>query len=217
MQPEFWHQRWQEGQIGFHQAAPTPLLLKHWPQLGIRNDARVLVPLAGKSNDLAWLASQGHHVLGVELSALAITQFFSEHGLQPERTSSRYGTHYRAGNIELIHGDAFGLDAELLHDCTAVYDRAALIALPPTMRQRYARELYAALSTGCRGLVITLEYAQAQRDGPPFSVPETEVHALFEREWSLTLRERRPIPNDHPGHVAGTTQLDTAVYGLHRH
>ena len=136
MHPDFWHQRWSDNQIGFHQATPTPLLLKHWPSLEIAAGACVFVPLAGKSLDMAWLASQGHRVLGVELSQLAVQQFFAEHGLTPELEDTRYGTHYRAGGIELIAGDAFGLDAHLRRDCSAVFDRAALSALPPELRIR---------------------------------------------------------------------------------
>ena len=216
MDPEFWHQRWQARQIGFHQDAPTPLLLRHWPALQVAPGATVFVPLAGKSLDMAWLAAQGHRVLGVELSQRAVDDFFAEHGLQPEVEITRYGIHHRAGGIELICGDAFGLDAELLRDCAGVFDRAALIALPPALRARYAGELYAALPAGCRGLLVTLEYPQHERDGPPFSVPESEVHALYDGEWNIELRERRPIPPEHPGFVSGVSRVDTAVYALDR-
>ena len=217
MQPEFWQQRWAENQIGFHQATPTPLLLRHWPALGVAPGATVFVPLAGKSLDMAWFAAQGYRVLGVELSQRAVEQFFAEHGLQPDIETTRYGAHYRAGGIELINGDAFGLDEAALRDCAAVFDRAALIALPPELRVRYASELYAKLPAGCRGLVITLEYPQAERDGPPFSVPEEEVRAEFGRDWDIDLLDRRPIPSDHPGFVSGVSKLDTAVYSLSRH
>lgn len=216
MHPEFWHQRWADNQIGFHQDVPTPLLLKHWAALGVAPGARVFVPLAGKSRDMAWLASQGHRVLGVELSQLAVEQFSAEHDLTPELEDTRYGKHYRAGGIELIVGDAFALDADLLRDCTAVFDRAALIALPPELRARYAGELYARLPRGCRGLLVTLEYPQDERPGPPFSVALEEVHALYARDWNVDLLERRPIPPDHPGFVAGVSRLDTAVYALRR-
>ena len=216
MNPDFWHQRWHDNQIGFHQAAPTPLLLKHWSALGIAPGATVFVPLAGKSLDMAWLAAQGHRVLGVELSQRAVDDFFAEHGLQPEVETTRYGVHHHAGGIELICGDAFALDAGLLHDCVAVFDRAALIALPPALRARYARNLYAALPAGCRGLLITLEYPQHERAGPPFSVREDEVHALYDGEWNIELRERRPIPPEHPGFVGGVSRVDTAVYALDR-
>ena len=216
MHPDFWHQRWQENRIGFHQAAPTPLLLKHWPALGVPAGAKVFVPLAGKSRDMAWLAAQGHRVLGVELSQLAVERFFAEHGLQPDIETTHHGTHFRAGGIELVCGDAFALDAAFLADCAAVFDRAALIALPPALRQRYAGELYARLPAGCRGLLITLEYPQDERAGPPFSVPEEEVRTLYAGDWRVELRERRPIPRDHPGYVDGVSHLDTAVYGLYR-
>ena len=217
MQPEFWHQRWREGRIGFHQDQPTPLLLQHWPSLGVAPGARVFVPLAGKSLDLAWFAAQGHRVLGVELSPLAIEQFFAGQGLRPESHATRHGTHYRAGDIELVCGDVFGLDAEALAGCDAVYDRAALIALPPDLRERYARELYARLPAGCRGLLVTLEYPQGEKQGPPFSVPETEVRMLYGRDWTVDLLERRDILAGQPGFVAeGVTALATVAYRLRR-
>lgn len=216
MDPEFWHQRWQANQIGFHQAAPTPLLLRHWPALQVAPGSTVFVPLAGKSVDMAWFAAQGHRVLGVELSQLAIDAFFAEHGLEPEVETTGYGVHHRAGGIELIRGDAFALDAAALAGCDAVFDRGALVALPPDLRRRYAAELYARLPTGCRGLLITLEYPQAERDGPPFSVDEDEVHALYARDWQLERIDRRPIPPDHPGALAGLSRFHTAVYALQR-
>lgn len=216
MQPEFWQQRWAHHEIGFHQPAPTPQLLAHWPALGVPAGAQVFVPLCGKSLDLAWLAGQGYRVLGVELAQIAVDEFFAEHGLVPEVEDTRYGRHHRAGGIELIRGDAFDLDAGLLSHCAAVFDRAALIALPPALRARYVGELYARLPPGCRGLLVTLEYPQADRDGPPFSVQEDEVQALYAGDWTVDLRERRPILPDHPGYVSGASRLDTAVYGLMR-
>lgn len=216
MQPEFWQQRWQEGRIGFHQSAPTALLQKHWPELGIAPSTKVFVPLCGKSLDLTWLAARGHRVLGVELTQTAVDQFFAEHGLRPEVHDSRYGRHHRAGAIEILRGDVFDLDAEALADCGAVFDRAALIALPPAMRERYVREVYGALPAACTGLLITLDYPQQDRDGPPFSVPEAEVRDRFAHGWEVALRERRAIPKDHPGYVGGASSLDTAVYGLRR-
>lgn len=229
MNPDFWHQRWQQDRIGFHQQTVTPLLQKHWPTLELPSleksgrgrfalpHSQVFVPLAGKSLDMAWLAAQGHRVLGVELSQLAVQQFFAEHHLTPTVRESRYGTHYSAENIELICGDAFALDQAALADCTAVFDRAALIALPPDTRQRYVRELYARLPTGCRGLLITLEYPQAEKAGPPFSVPEAEVRALYECDWQVTTLERRDILDNQPKFVEeGVTALQTVVYRLER-
>jgi thiopurine S-methyltransferase len=217
MEPDFWLQRWHDNQIGFHQQRPTPLLVEHWPTLGVAPGARVFVPLAGKSLDLLWFATQGHRVLGVELSQLAVEAFFAEHGLAPEVGESRYGRHYRSGPIELICGDAFALDEAALADCAAVLDRAALIALPTDLRRRYAHELYARLPVGCRGLLITLEYPQREKAGPPFSVAEDEVRALYARDWTVERLERRDILAQQPGFIdEGVTALSTAVYRLDR-
>lgn len=215
MQPGFWLERWHNGQIGFHRSDVMPLLQRHWPALDLPVGSRVLVPLCGKSLDMHWLAAQGHRVLGVELSSLAVEQFFAEAGLTPERHQSHYGEHYRAGPVEIICGDAFALDSELLADIAGVYDRAALIALPPELRQHYRDTLYARLAGGCRGLLITLEYPQNEKQGPPFSVEQSEVERLFNARWHPSLLERRDILAQEPGFIAqGVTALSTAVYRL---
>jgi thiopurine S-methyltransferase len=217
MQPDFWHARWQDNQIGFHQDKPTPLLLKHWPSIGMPVGATVFVPLAGKSLDMVWFASQGYRVLGVEISPVAVKQFFAEHGVVPEVHDTPRGTRYTAGNIELVHGDAFALEAADLVDCAAAFDRAALIALPPDLRQRYAGELYAKLPQLCRALLITLEYPPHEKQGPPFSVPESEVRELFGHDWHIDVLERRDILEQQPGFAAeGVTKLETVVYRLNR-
>jgi thiopurine S-methyltransferase len=217
MDAAFWHRRWQDQDIGFHQSAPTPLLQKHWPAVGAPAGGTVFVPLAGKSLDMVWLAAQGHRVLGVELSPLAVAQFFAEHDLQPEIVESRYGLHHRAGGIELILGDAFALDAAALAECTAVFDRAALIALPAELRAPYVDTLYARLPAGCRGLLITLEYPQHEKAGPPFSVTEAEVRERYGRDWTVALLERRDILAGQQSFIdAGVTALETCVYRLQR-
>lgn len=215
MDAAFWHQRWQEGRIGFHREQVLPLLEKHWPSLELPPGSRVFVPLCGKSLDMAWLAARGHRVLGVELSPIAVAQFFEENGLSPDTRESALGTHYTAGAIEIIRGDAFALDAAALADCTAVYDRAALIALPQPMRDRYVGELHARLPAGCRELLVTLEYPRHEKSGPPFTVDADEVQRLYTRDCAIECLERRDILDSQPGFAAeGVTALHTAVWRL---
>lgn len=217
MDPSFWHQRWSDGQIGFHQQRVTPLLEQYWDATGVESGARIFVPLAGKSLDMLWLAARGHRVLAVELSPLAVRQFFAENGLVPTQWESRHGVHHVAGEIEIICGDVFALDAAALAGCAGVYDRAALIALPPDMRRRYAAQVYGQLPTDCRGLLVTLDYPQEQKSGPPFSVDAGEVRALFEPEWNVEVLARSDILASQPGFVAeGVTELHTAAYRLRR-
>lgn len=175
MDADFWLQRWNEGRIGFHRGEVMPLLEKHWPALGLASGSRVFVPLAGKTLDMHWLAAQGHQVLGCELSPLAVDAFFAEAALVPAVSADADGIHHRAGPLDLVRGDVFALSPGLLGTVAAVYDRAAIIALPPTMRARYVAQVYGRLPAGSRGLLITLEYPQAEKAGPPFAVDEDEV------------------------------------------
>jgi thiopurine S-methyltransferase len=215
MDNEAWLKTWVDGQIGFNQAQPSATLQKYWPALEVARDARVFVPLCGKSIDMVWLAGQGHHILGVELSPIAIAQFFDERGLKAETHRSRHGTHHVAGAFELICGDVFGISAEVLAGCGAVYDRAALIALPPPLRAKYVRDVYGRLPAGCRGLLLTLDYPQAEMEGPPFSVPEHEVRDLFETRWDVDLLEvRDALPSEPHFKDRGLTRLAAAAYRL---
>jgi len=217
MEPGFWHQRWRDGRIGFHQSAVTPQLERHWDALGLPAGSTVFVPLCGKSLDMAWLAERGHRVLGVELSDVAVHDFFAGQGLVPSLRETAYGVHHEAGPFELIVGDAFALDRALLADCAGVFDRAALIALPPDMRRRYLATTWAALPEGCRGLLVTLEYPQEQKAGPPFAVAADEVQALFGDAWSPALLERRDILAEEPRFIeGGVSALATAAWRLER-
>jgi len=215
MDTEFWLARWRDGQTRFHQERVTPLLPKYWPTLGVPETARVLVPLCGKSLDMMWLAGEGHTVLGVEISPLAVEQFFAENGLQPCMRQSAMGRHYTAGAIEIICGDIFDVDATTLASCAAAYDRAALIALPATLRERYVQHVYGQLATGYRGLLLTLDYAQTQMDGPPFAVDDAEVQTLYLEHSHAALIDRRDIlAKDTKLAAQGLTRLDTLVYRL---
>ncbi len=215
MQAQDWLQRWREGRTGFHRDAPMPLLVQHWHTLALPPDSRVLVPLCGKSLDMIWLAAQGYRVLGVELSPLAVEQFLAENELDAQVHDSPQGRHHVSGSIEVIQGDVFGLDAATLATCQGIYDRAAIIALPAPLRHTYAERVYARLPPGCRGLMITLEYPQAEMDGPPFSVDAAEIDALLDADFAIDRLERRDILASQPTFSAqGISALHTSVYML---
>lgn len=215
MEADFWQQRWQQGRTGFHQDRPTPLLEQYWSEVYAPRGCRVLVPLCGKSLDLLWLADRGHRVLGVELSPIAVQQFFTEHRMTPRIHVSPSGTHYASGAIEIVVGDAFAVEDSLLATCQAIFDRAALIALPPQMRRQYAYRLYARMAPGTRALVVDLEYPPEEKQGPPFSVDASEMRALFGERWAVDLLERRNILAEQPGFQAeGITALHTSAWRL---
>ena len=179
MDPEFWHQRWESQQIHFHQRQINPLLQKYWSRLSLSPTARVLVPLCGKSLDMLWLAEQGHAVTGVELNRQAVEAFFSDNDLLPRYQRRGALDSYRFAQIELLCGDLFELSDEPLGGFEAIYDRAALIALPQAMRQRYVEQLKSRLKVDGQLLLITLEYPAELRQGPPFSVEQAHIESLF--------------------------------------
>lgn len=198
MDPDFWLKRWQEGATGFHMQRVTPMLAKFWTTLNLPAGTRILVPLCGKSLDMLWLAEQGYQVLGVELSPIAIEQFFSENGLLATRHESSEGKHYVSGSIEIICGDIFQLSASTLAGCQGVYDRAALVALPDSMRAPYVAHVYGHLASDYRGLLLTLEYDQNLMAGPPFSVSEAELLNLFGSHSRLSQLAAMDILNKEP-------------------
>lgn len=185
MDPQFWRERWQQNQIGFHQGEVNPYLRKYWNDLGVSAPARILVPLCGKSLDLIWLSQQGYQVEGVELSELAVRAFFDEQGLTPRVTTQGEFQVWESENLRLWCGDFFNLSASLVGKIDAVYDRAALIALPAPMRQQYVLHIQN-LVGAVPHLLITLDYPQHQMDGPPFSVEQAEVQALFAERYTGT-------------------------------
>lgn len=216
MEPAFWQQRWADNQIGFHQAQVNPYLQKYWPKLGVAPGSRVLVPLCGKSLDLAWLAGQGYGVLGVELSRLAVEDFFREHGLEAEVRQQGAFEVWRSGDVELWCGDFFALRAEDIGGCVGLYDRAAVIALPLQMRARYMQALSALLPASCRGLVVTLDYDQSLLAGPPFSVGDEELRQGF-ADWQVDELEVLQVIGESPKFMqAGATSLLERVYRVSR-
>ncbi|WP_308389017.1 thiopurine S-methyltransferase [Acidithiobacillus sp. AMEEHan] len=193
MSAESWLQRWQENRIGFHRSEFHPQLVRHWSQLGASSNGWVFVPLCGKSLDLLWLAKQRYKVRGVELSPIAVEAFFAEHGLEPESERQGAFQRYHCGALEIFCGDFFALSRADLTDTVAVYDRAVLIALPPEVRSEYARMLHHLLPNRPPMLLITLDYPQGTRAGPPFAVEESEVRNLYEPAWSVETLETRDL------------------------
>ncbi|GAB3271795.1 thiopurine S-methyltransferase [Parahaliea aestuarii] len=193
MDPEFWHHKWQENDIAFHEGKPNPLLQAHFQQLGIPYGGRVFLPLCGKTRDIAWLLAQGYQVTGAELSELAISQLFSELGLVPEVRQRGKLTRYSAHHLDILVGDFFDIDRDDLGPVQAVYDRAALVALPAETRQRYTAHLVEIVDAAPQ-LLIAFDYDQAQMDGPPFSVDKAEVHRHYGALYRLHEVARQAVP-----------------------
>jgi thiopurine S-methyltransferase len=215
MDPQFWLEKWEAHQIGFHLDTVNPLLERHWPPAGLREGGTVLVPLCGKSIDLVYLRRLGHGVIGVELSPLAIRQFFAGHGLQPAARSIAGMEAFEAEGICLIRGDFFELRPESLPGIDGVYDRAALIAMPPDRQPAYAAQLMALAPETAPILLITLEYDPGEMAGPPFSTPPEQVERLFGGRYRVEKLESGDALAGNAGlRERGLTALTETAWGL---
>lgn len=171
-----WLARWERGQTGWHEAGGNTALRKFWPRLSA--GSRVLVPLCGKSPDLLWLAQQGHDVTGVELSEIAARAFFAETGTSFKVESRGRLLCFQGLEqaVTIVCGDYFQF---LDEPFDALYDRAALVALPPDLRPNYVTHTRNLLRVDAAQLLITLEYDQSKANGPPYSVLSDEVSVYW--------------------------------------
>ncbi len=205
---EDWCGRWAEGRIGWHEPDGNVGLQQAWPAL--TDNRRVLVPLCGKSPDLLWLARRGHDVTGVELSEIAVHDFFTDNAIEYEMTNAGLLDRYAAvaWPLTLYCGDYFAF-AESGFD--ALYDRGALIALPPDLRSRYVLHTKSLLRAGASKMVITLEYDQEVVSGPPFSVAAGEVRSYWHDLKCVS--EKDDIDNCPPKfRAAGLTDVKELVW-----
>ena len=199
MEARFWHERWDKGEIGFHQHDGNRSLRIGADALGLVPGARVLVPLCGKSVDMAWLRERGCEVLGVELSEVAVAAFFEERGVSPETSDGGAGLRRYAGHgYTLYVGDFFALGGSQLGRLDAVFDRAALVALPADLRRRYAGHLKR-LAGAAPIVLVTLGYHPAEMNGPPFTVVDAEVETLFGATHALSRLTAREVLEEESG------------------
>lgn len=217
MDKAFWLERWQRRDIGFHQLQIHEQLKRFWPSLNLEPESTVFVPLAGKSRDMVWLATQGHRVIGVELSDIAVREFFEEGGETPKRISAGQFEISSAGPFSIYCGDFFELPAEALKDVAAVYERAALIALPPGMRAYYAETLVRIVPRDAVIFLISVDYPEHEITGPPFSVARSEIDRLFGSAFEIEVLEARDgLAASDNLRKRGVTRLEETAYLLRR-
>ena len=209
MESNFWHNKWEKDEIGFHISQPNPLLTDNFKALNLTAGSRVFLPLCGKTLDIAWLLSESIQVVGAELSQIAIEQLFDELGLTPSITECGLLKRYSAESITIFVGDIFELDRELLGPVDAIYDRAALVALPEEMRKRYTQHLREITDTAPQ-LLITFEYDQSVMNGPPFSITGDEVKQHYQEAYQLSLLTSQPVENG----LKGICPADEGVWLL---
>jgi thiopurine S-methyltransferase len=200
MEHDFWHRRWTNNQIAFHESHANAMLVANVHELCLSKGSCVFLPLCGMTLDIEWFLTQGHHVVGAELSELAVTQLFKRLNVTPAvETKPGFACH-SAPNLEIFVGDVFNVTSHDVGKVDAVYDRAALVALPQHMRPNYAQHLFEQ-TRGIQQLVITFEYDQNLTAGPPFSVDGEEIYRLYGKHYTIRELMRKDLPNGLRGTV----------------
>lgn len=198
MDADFWHARWQENNIAFHEGRVNGYLKVYFDRLGCKKGDQVFVPLCGKALDMKWICEQGCEVLGAELSPIAVRQYFRENDIEYRIIRQHPFEIYSGGGATLLCGDMFDMDPTQFQGIKAIYDRAAYIAFDPDQRRRYAEFFCAMLPEGAPVLLLTLEYPQELMQGPPFAVGEAEVRERFDSRYNVEHLETRDIIDTQP-------------------
>lgn len=199
---QFWNERWLNNQIGFHQLRPHPALVKYADLF--KDHQNILVPLCGKSLDMIFLKERGHHVIGVEFSEMAIQDFIKENHLTMTRTEEGPFAVFRCDGLTLYQGDFFDLSRDHLKNVTAAYDRASMVAFDPNERRRYADHLKREAQDLQKLLVVVFNYG-AVAGGPPYSVINEEIEALYADLFELKLLQEESFPLRDPLKERGAT------------
>ncbi|WP_278369195.1 thiopurine S-methyltransferase [Pseudoalteromonas lipolytica] len=200
MDAKHWHNRWENNEIGFHEGDVNRYLDQYFTNLSLQPGDTVFVPLCGKTHDIHFLLASGMKVVGAELSEIAIKQLFQELNLTPEITNHGTLTCYQGANLTVWVGDIFTLTPEQLGTVNAVYDRAALVALPLSMRVRYTQHILQ-LANKAQQLVVVFEYQQSEFSGPPFNVTANELHQHYDAYYQLALLCREPLEGGLKGKI----------------
>jgi thiopurine S-methyltransferase len=206
MDAKFWHDRWANNEIGFHKSEANPWLVKYFTELALAKGSRVFVPLCGKTLDIPWLLSNDYRVAGAELSPIAIEELFAQFGVEPTITRNGRTDHYRANDIDIFVGDIFDVTKKVLGPVDAIYDRAALVALPQNMRSRYTAHV-TEITDHAPQLLICYEYDQRVTEGPPFSISHEEVHRHYGHRYNVTLLTSADVPGGLKGKCTATEHV----------
>lgn len=187
MELSYWQARWHNDKTGWHMQQVYPHLKTYWQRLQLEEGDTVLVPLCGKSLDLKWLAEQKYNVIGIEVSEKAVHHFFQEHQMPFQKSYTASVTVYRSENLTIWAGNFFKLKPANFPEIDAIYDKAALIALPKKQRKQYAGRILAFCNPETQMLLNTFEYEQSEMNGPPFAVLRKELEQLYGHRFAINL------------------------------
>lgn len=209
-----WLQCWRNRQQDFHQREVNPLLTRFWPGLSLPAGSRIFVPLCGKSLDMVWLAEQGHQVIGVELSPVAVKAFFDDNALPVTKHRTGNFTHWKSGRITILCGDYFALTADDIGTIDAIYDRAALTALPDDIRHLYITHQKKLVVPAGTILLLTIEDAGEIATLEEAIGVDCEVADLYGATHAIKIAHVESVMEEYTGNESGSRWAEYKVYRM---
>ena len=209
-----WLKLWRDRQTDFHSEKVNKHLMAFWPRLNLVRGSRIFVPLCGKTLDMAWLAMQGHEVVGVELSPVAVKAFFRENKLKPTKRRIGKYTLWKHGRISILCGDYFSLKEADIGRIDTVYDRAALTALPEDIRVRYAAHMQQIVPKA-NIFLLTVEDIEREETLERGIFIDQEIISLFSSEFIIELAHvESDLGSGNEPANPSATQTEYKVYQL---
>lgn len=186
-----WKNKWDSGLTRWHQSEVYWVLKKYGDDY-ITETSRVLVPLCGKTVDLAYLTAKAKEVVGVEGVLKGVEEFIQENpglGIKATEQESSFQA-FRGEKIWILCGDFFSLSPSVAGKYDLIWDRAAMVAIDPSQREEYVNVLGSVLKPG--GLLLLSGYVRPKSDlttGPPFTLNKDQVRRLFEAQpWVASYK-----------------------------
>jgi len=173
MKLEDWNQRWVDKKTGWQRPEANPRLIKYFKP----GSKKVLVPLCGKTLDMIWLRDQDVEVVGAEFSAIGIKEFFAENDIQYETLEQDNCTTHVSldGKIKIYQGDFFAMPKiDTFGGFDFVWDRAAMVAINPPDRAKYAAKIDSMLAPAGTIILEALEREEG-RTGPPHTLTKESI------------------------------------------
>lgn len=165
--------------------------------------------MCGKTRDIAWLLNRGVEVVANELNESAVIALFNELDIEPSVEPQGKFTQYSAPNLCVLVGDFFALSSADIGVLDGTYDRAAIVALPQPLRDKYTSHLVD-ITTNAQQLLVTFDYEQSILAGPPFSVTEAEIQRHYANNYTIEQLARSKVQ----GGFRGQTEVWDAAYLL---
>lgn len=217
MSNKIWKSMWKHNQFQFHQPIINPLLQQYLPQLQLSANDDILVPLCGKSLDMDLLIDSGYHVIGIELSKIAIQAYFDARNIKPQHEKKGQFIRWWHNDIEIWCGDIFNLTDNDISHVKTLYDCASLTALPSESRPHYVQHFYEKLSKQSQILLITTESAD-EHQLESASMIDSEVQSLYENYYQIELLHGQSSLKQDPEHPgAAIMPMDEKVYLFTNH